>query len=71
MVDFPAPAHPATMNNVSKSFFCERFVCSMVNELLLMVWSVAMAFDWLSVNQINHPFKHILPDFNPIYGYFL
>ena len=32
MVDFPAPAHPATMNNVSKSFLCEVLGSLMANS---------------------------------------
>ena len=31
MVDFPAPAHPATINNVSKSFFGGFLGCSMMS----------------------------------------
>ena len=36
-----------------------HFVDSIMDELILMDRSVAMAFDWLSVNQVNHPFNHI------------
>jgi hypothetical protein len=38
MVDFPAPAHPATINSVFKSFFCE-----------VLGWSMMVFLKWADV----------------------
>ena len=56
MVDLPAPAHPATMNNVS-NFFVELFVCSMMDKFLLMERVVVMAFDWLAMSPVERDYE--------------
>ena len=55
IVDFPAPAHPATMNNVSKSFFCELRVSSMMDSF--GGWRIEVAFDRLAMNRIERDFE--------------